>query len=287
MTDTNENSFQATVDRIVAKYKPILDQISKDGDAIGKDFKTPGDLGVVVGADIKVDWADVKISFDLPSVKIEDKRISFDLPEVTKLEKKISFDVPSTRTVLKKVGQYPEVHGWKIVWKDILVEVPEFYMKRVDIVYELPSVTMKRQELVIGIPQFSTQRQEWVLTLPQFTVVNISAKAAEMKKKGDELQAQAQEIAKQMNIEISAEMAKMTGASLATALDGKNNVSNSYNQALGTIKGAIDDLQSQGCDPIKIPTDNGDVNLRKVFDNVEADKARAIAEIDVSIALIN
>ena len=52
------------------------------------------------------------------------------------------------------------------------------------------------------------------------------------------------------------------------------------NQALGTISTAIDDLQRQGCDPIKVPTPNGDVNLRKIYEDVIAGKARAVSEFD-------
>lgn len=286
MSEETENVFQVAIDAITQKYKPRFDEIAKKGGEIEGDYKTPSDVGVVVGVDITVDWKDIAIVFDLPSVELNDKRIAFDLPEINKSRQKIAFDVPSTRTVLKKVGQYPEMHGWKVVWKDILIEIPEFYMKRVDIVYDLPSVTMKRKEIVLGIPQFSMQRQEWIIRLPQFTVVKISAQTEEIKKKGEALQSEAKELEKLMTQEIQAEAAKLTGSLVAAAFSSKNDAGNAYNGALGTIKTAIEDLQAQGCDPIKVPTENGDVNLRKVYDTIEADRSRAIAEIDQGISSI-
>ncbi len=41
----------------------------------------------------------------------------------------------------------------------------------------------------------------------------------------------------------------------------------------------MDDLQRQGCDPIKVPTPNGDVNLRKAYEDLDAARLRALSEV--------
>lgn len=290
MSNQVENTFQQRIDEITARYKPRLDEIAQKGKQIEDDFSRPSDIGVVIGVDIQVDWKEVDIIFDLPSVIVKDKRIVFDSPEITKNTTKIVFDIPSTRTVLKKYGQYPvtEWDGLKVTvrWKDILVEVPEFYMKRVDIVYDLPSVIMTRKEIVLGIPEFTMQQQKWVIRIPQFTIVNVSAKTEEIKKRGEILEREAQFIAEQMNQEIQAEIAKFNGTAIGEAFTGKNDVSNVFDKTLGDIKSTIDELQAQGCDPIKVPTENGDINLRKIYDEVTSHKEQVLAEFEQGILTI-
>ena len=280
---TENDELQKRIQEIKDKYTPELDKLSKDGKELEDDYDRPGDIGAVIGVDFKVDWKDVEISFDIPSITVEDKNISLDLPQLTSSRQNVSFDVPDTRMVDRKVGQYPEVDGWTVRWKDIIISVPEPYMRRVDIGFDLPSVTMKRSDFVIGLPRITMERVKWIVGLPQFTVVNVSAKTTEIQDSGKELQARGEKLAQAMRQEIELEVTKFKAALVATAFSTKNTVSNGFDQALGTIRGAIDELSRQGCDPIKVPTANGDVNLRKTYDDVDAQRVRAIASIDQAI----
>lgn len=273
-------ALQVRIAEIKKKYDPQLQALGDKGKKMGDDYERPGDVGAVVGVDFKVDWKDVELTFDVPSITVENRSVSMDLPVVSSSQQKISFDVPDTRMVDRKVGQYPEVHGFTVEWHDIIVSVPEPYMRRVEIVYDVPSVTMRREDFIVGIPKITMERVRWVVGLPQFTVVNVSVETKKIEDDGKQLQKEGEGLGNQMKQEIDAEVAKFKGALIASAFASKTSVANGYNQALGTISTAIDDLQRQGCDPIKVPTPNGDVNLRKVYEDVSANKARAISEFD-------
>ncbi|MCP1457590.1 hypothetical protein [Pseudomonas kilonensis] len=285
MTNQTEIDFQNKIKNITDRYEPRIKALTEKGRKLADDYQTPGDIGLVIGADVEVDWKDVEISFDLPTMTIRNQTISLDLPEITSNKQKISFDVPDIRMVDRKVGQYPEFHGLTVKWSDIIVSVPEPYMRRVEIEFDLPLVTMKRQEFVLGIPEFSMQRQQWVVGLPQFTVVNISAKAAEIKQYGDALKTEGENLGAEMRAEIQSEIVKYQSTLLASAYGTKTEVSNSYNTALTSVKNAIDGLSQQGCDPVKVPTQNGNVNLRKVYEDMTANKAQSLTQFDSSMAI--
>ena len=240
-------ALQSRIEAIKRRYEPQLQALSDKGKKLEDDYEKPSDVGVVIGRDFKVDWKDVELIFDIPSITVEDRNVSIDLPEVSLNQQKVSFDVPDTRMVDRKVGQYPEVHGWTVVWKDIIISVPEPYMRRVEIIYDIPSVTMKRQDFVIGIPKITMERVRWVVGLPQFTVVNVSAKTQEIKDQGQSLQTQGETLSQQMKREIDAEVARFKAALIAGAFSAKSGITNGYNQALGAIKTAIDDLQRLCC----------------------------------------
>lgn len=71
---------------------------------------------------------------------------------------------------------------------------------------------------------------------------------------------------------------------IAEAVFAKGEVSNGYNEALTMVQTALDGLVAQKCDPIKVPTESGNVNLRKIYENLEASKSATLAEIDNSLA---
>jgi len=283
MSEQQVANFQSRIAAIKNRYEPRIKALQEKAEKIGKDYETPSDIGVIINADIKVDWKDIEISFDLPTVTVKDQNISLDLPEVSSSTQRIVFDVPDVRMVDRKIGQYPEVHGFTIKWKDIIVTVPEPYMRRVDISFDLPSITMKRKDFVLGIPQFHMERQNWIISIPQFTVINVQAQAKELQEQGDNLKAEGKQIGSEMNAEIEIEVAKYTAELLASNFNTKTDVTNTYNQALGTVKSAIDNLSKQGCDPIKVPTSSGDVNLRKIYEDIDSSKSRTLIEIDRSM----
>jgi hypothetical protein len=273
------------IEEIKKQYEPRITALKEKGEQIEEDYERPGDVGVVVGVDFKVDWKDVELIFDIPSVRLKQTAISLDLPEISSSRQNISFDVPDVRMVNKKIGQYPEtvVKGGfppriTVRWRDIIVSVPEPYMRRVDISCDVPSVTMKRKDFKLGLPEITMVRQRWVVGLPQFTVVNVSAKTQEIKQKGEDLQKEGESLGQSMKSEIEAEVAKFQASLIATAFSSKIEVTNTYDSALGAVKKSIDDLQAQGCDPIKVPTPQGDINLRKVYQDISDSKNRALVE---------
>lgn len=268
------------VEEIKKRYEPRIAALTQKGEKIEEDFDRPGDVGVVIGVDVKVDWKDVELIFDLPSLTIKDKKIALDLPEIFSNRQRIVFDVPDIRMVDRVVGKKPEVHWPKVIWTDIIISVPEAYMRRVEIIYDIPSVKMKRSEFILGLPEVNMVRYRWVVSLPQFTVVNVSAQTEELQKKGEELKTEGEQLASEMRAEIETEVEKFKAGFLSTALSTKVEISNSFNTALGSVKSAIEELQSKGCDPIKVPTEQGDVNLRKVYEELDTSKSRALSDIE-------
>jgi hypothetical protein len=280
MPDQEQSDFQKRIEEIKKRYEPRIAALTEKGQEIGEDYETPSDAGAVIGVDFKVDWKDEEVVFDLPSITVRNQNISLDLPEINSSREKIAFDVPDVRMVDRKVGQYPEFYGLSVRWKDIIITVPEPYMRRVEIISDIPTVTMKRQDFVLGIPQITTEQYRWVLRLPQFTIVNISAQTDEIKDKGEALKAEGEQLSSEMKAEIQAETVKYTSSLIAGAFAAKTEVGNTFNAALNTVKSAIDGLVAQNCDPIKVPTEHGDVNLRKIYEDLIANKERSIAEID-------
>jgi hypothetical protein len=281
---TQHQAFQQRIDSIQKRYQPRIEEVKRKGEDLRRGYRPPSTQGGMAGVEFEVEWKDVDIIFDLPTVTIRDQKIVLDLPEYTTARQTISFDVPSTRMVNVKVGETPEFHGlWTIEWKPNYISVPEFYMQRVEFVYDLPSVTMRRQELVFGIPEFSMQHQSWNLKLPQFKTRNVKAELGELKTKGEQLRAEGEQIGADMKAEIDREVENYKRNMIARTLSTRSEVANSYNQALGNLKTAIDDLQSKGTDPIKIPTAQGDVNLRKKYQELVAGRDQALSEIDSAL----
>jgi hypothetical protein len=266
--DAQSAALNAQIEAIKNKYQPRLDALQQEGQSLADEAPDPSAVEAVLNVDFDVTWSDKKIAFDFPSVKLKNKRIAFDLPEVRMDLQRIVFDTPATRMVPRVIGRKPEFHGpFHIEWTDIIISVPEVYMQRNEIKLDIPQVTMKRQEIVVGIPEITMQRVEWIVSLPQFKVINISAATDKLQAKGKELQAEGEAIGMAMNAEVQAAVsALMQGAGGVPGMISTAN--HAFDAALTSVKSAIDTLSQKGIDPIKVPTDGGDLNLRKTLDEL-------------------
>jgi hypothetical protein len=268
------------IEAIKKEYEPRIQALKEKGKQLEDDYDEPSAVGATVGVDFKIDWKDVELIFDVPKVSLVDKKIVIDLPELRSNSERIVFDVPDVRMVNRKVGQYPEFHGLTVVWKDIVISVPEPYMRRVEIVFDVPSVTMRQQTIVLGIPKIDMDRVRWVVGLPQFTVISVSAQTQEIKKKGDALAAEGQQLGSEMKAKIEAEVANFRATVLSGTQVTKSAVANQFDAALGSVKSAIDRLQAQGVDPIKVPATTGNVNLRKTYTDLATKRSEALGDLD-------
>lgn len=279
-----QSELQKHIEEINKRYEPRFAALEEKGQALGNE--KPSTIGAILNIDFKVEWKNEDIIFDLPSLTVENQNLSLDLPEITSSNQNISFDVPDVRIVDRKVGQYPEyIFPDTIKWHDIIISVPETYMRRVDISFDVPSVTMRTRDFVIGIPKVTTEQQSWTVKLPHFTVIKVSAKMDEIKQEGEALKTEGEQLGSEMKAEIQAEVVKYTGSLIAGAFSTKNEVSNSFDTALTSVKNAIDSLAAQNCDPIKVPTENGDVNLRKIYEDLDASKTQSLSKIDDSLSV--
>ena len=284
MADDPAKSLNDRINAIKNKYAPQIKALQDEGQQIQDDTKKPSEIGAVIGVDFKVTWKDEEIIFDVPSVTIKNQDLSFDLPELGSSRQHIAFDIPAVRMVDKKVGQYPEVDGFTVRWKDIIISVPETYMERQDIYYDIPSVAMKTQHFVIGIPEFTMERVRWVIGLPQFTIINVKGNIQAAKDRGAALKTKAEAIAASMKAEIQHEVDLFRQQIANGASDVRNAITKPFDAALTTINNAINDLQAKGCDPIKVPADSGNINLRKTYADVNAAKSAALAKFGSNAA---
>lgn len=279
-----ELSLQEEIDRIVARYEPQIKAIEDESRKIQDDFETPSDAGVAIGVDFDVSWEKTDVKIDIPSVRMKYRKMSLDIPEVSMKTRRIVFDTPSVRMVTKVVGKYPCFKGIKIYSCDAKMDVPEFFMERHEIKMDIPEFSMKRIEIKMDMPEFFMERKEWSLHLPQFKIINVKGSINEMKDKADSLRQRGEAIAIAMQSEISAVMAGGLGSNASAINAERAKISASFDAAIFSASDAINSLVSKKVDPIKVPADGGEINLRKHLDSLIADKEKALADFDSNVS---
>lgn len=284
MSDADEAAFTAERDAITKRYQPQIDALQARAEQMEDDFDKPSKVGCAVGIDFKISWSIQSYSFDLPSITMKAVHFSMDLPDITTSDQHIAFDVPDVRMVDRKVGQYPEFDGWTVRWKDLIISVPEPYMRRVDINMGLPQFAMRTKDMSFDIPHFFMQRQDWKLNLPQIKIINVKAETKNLEDQAGQLQQDGEKLQAQMAAEYAAAVARYVARATSDIAGGRSQVSTAFDQALNSVNQAINTLVAQKCDPIKVPTTNGDVNLRKVYSDLADSKTAALKTFDEDIA---
>ena len=282
---TEPTTLQERIDAIVARYDPMFKALEAEGQQMQDDFEEPSPGGAVLTVDFDVSWNKTDIKLDIPSARMRRYDISFDLPEVRMNRKDMSFDTPSTRMVRKKVGEYPCFKGWKWYSCDIIIDVPEFFMDRQEISMDIPEVYKKRVDIAFDLPEFFMNRVEWSLHLPQFKIINVSAEVQEMEDRGKNLRAKSEQLSAAMKAEIDTVLANAFSEGSQTVVEKRNAVTAPFDAAIGQITKTIDELVAKKVDPIKVPANDGNINLRKTLEEVVAQREAALANFDASIVL--
>lgn len=283
MFEEETKALNEKIAEIKARYQPQIDQLTADAQSLQGDVDTPGAIAAVINVDIKVEWKVHDFSLDLPAVTMKDRGFSLDLPTVTMNQKHLIFDIPSVCMVEQVVGYKPEFRGLEVKITPIIISVPQPCMKRIDISTDIPEFKMERQDFVLGVPEFKMERQDFSLTLPEFTIIKVSAQAAALESRGNDLMARGQAIGQAMKAEIDAEVNAFKQKVFGQASSVKTDVSTAFDTALIKIGDSINTLVQKGCDPIKVPTDSGDVNLRKMYDELSSKKSETIGAVDEAI----
>lgn len=280
-------NLQQRIDEVVNRYKPQIEQLKKDGEQIASDFEEPSTVGATVGVDFKIEWARQEISFDLPSVTMDRHEISFDVPAITMKTKKIIFDRPDICMKDQVVGYKPEVRGFppQVRMTPIIVSIPVPCMKREEISFDIPEVTSQRQELSFDVPKFRMNRTDWSFDLPQFTIINVRAETDRIKEKGDDLKRRAESIKQAMMAEIQ-NILNGGASSAQDAIDQRQALAKPFNDAVAAISGKIDELVAKKIDPVKIPAEGGNINLRKLLSDVVAQREAALEKFDSDVKMI-
>jgi hypothetical protein len=277
-------TLQDRFDEISARYMPLFDSLRAEGEQMERDFEKPSTVGAIIKVDIDVSWEKTDIIFDLPSVRMKRHQISFDLPEVRMNTKDMSFDTPSVKMVTKTVGKYPCFKGLKWYSCDMKMDVPEFFMERQEIRMDIPEVTMKRHELSFDLPEFFMGQINWSLHLPQFKIINVSAETQAMKDKGEGLKARADKLTAAMKTEIDTIMAGGFSEGAQALASERNAVAQPFNDAIGVLTQTINDLVAKKIDPVKVPANDGNINLRKSLEDVFEQRNAALADFDSKTA---
>ncbi len=276
-----ELALDSAIEAIRAKFQPRIDAITAAAQQMQDDFNTPGTIEAIINVDFEVNWIDKEFSLYLPRISMEEKHIALHLPEITSHRQHIAFSWPETRMVMKVVGKYPEIRWPKIEWKDIKIEVPEITMVRQDIYFDLPSVTMRRQDFFLHLPKLSMENTRIVLRLPEITVRNVKMETEKLAEDGRRLSLEGNLISQEMDKEMKeATQNVISQYHGENSNNNRNQVSSHYDQAILKVDQAINSLVAQKCDPIRIPTDTGEVNLRKTLDELIVEKGRALSDID-------
>lgn len=273
-------SVQEQIKTIQEKYAPEIARLEERAKEVQDSFHNPDDWEAVINVDFDVDWKDQEFFFDVPTVTMKTQDLSLDLPELRMDTQTIIFHTPSIRMVDRKVGQYPEWHGpFKIVWKDIIISVPEPFMEEQRIILDLPTVTMKRQDFSLDLPEFKMETIRFVIGLPQITIRNISAETAKVKDAGEALRVEGENIASRMKSEIEMVVGGTVNSSGQQSTETVQEISSQYDAAINALIKSIDELTAKGIDPIKVPTDKGEINLRKQLSDLIAERDKVLGEV--------
>lgn len=173
------------------RLKGLTETFEQRADALKEEAPDPSTIEAVVNIEFDVEWSDQEILFDLPEFTMKTQEWVLDLPQVTMRDRVMIFHTPSVRMVRKKVGQYPEIHGFTIKWKDIYIDVPEPFMEEQRIVMGIPEFTMAPTSMKLDIPEVTMRTQRIVLGLPQVRLRSVSGTARAVGEKAEALQQEA------------------------------------------------------------------------------------------------
>jgi hypothetical protein len=214
--DAIQDRYKTQIEKKKEEYGQAAKKIQHDSDE-----SKPTPVGAVLRFDLKVDWKDTSIVFDMPTVKLNQTRIIMGLPDVTLKQQKWVYDLPATRMENQKVGQHPEVTcdhavipSCTVEWKDNITSVPVVYMERHETVLGIPEFSVRNQVIIIGVPAIAMQRQEFMLGLPQITVKNVTAEVDTVQKETSDFQRKAETESTQLAAAMKAEIRTTTATEL-------------------------------------------------------------------------
>jgi hypothetical protein len=274
--------LQKRIDEVIARYKPEIDRIQEDGKELGEN--EPGKVGVIIGADVDVKWKNKTIAFNLPTVTMRNRRISLDLPEVSRDRQRIVFDIPTVVMETWCAFKRPVWRKLKMTMKCVYMDKPVVRMKRHEIIYDIPAVTMRRKDMVLKIPEFGSKRHEITLKLPEFTVKNVKAELRELEEKGEALRQRGEELGREMEQEINALLGGSLSEVGSVGSKARQELEAQFNLGIAQIEAAIKELSAQNVDPVKVPAEGGNINLRQAYAKLIEERDRALAAFDAAMA---
>ena len=269
--------LQGRVDGLSADLQKKVDKIQDDmPDSDGIDGS--------VGVDVDVEWKLQTIKLHLPEVVMKAQKWIYHLPSITVKDKKMIFHTPGTCMKRKKIGQYPELHGLKVVWKDIIADVPEPCSKKQEIVVGVPEVRMEEQRTILHVPEFAMRLQEIKMHLPEFRVADVKVEAGKAEKKAKaaeadfktELSREQALLLDQARRDVTPKVTALFACYRADVENKKAAVATQFVVPVAQLSGAVETLRAQGAT-------NQAAELESKLGELRAQQAKAEQRFDESL----
>jgi hypothetical protein len=269
--------IQQKTDAVQAKYAPQLEQLKRDGEALG-DYR-PSDPGAALGIDLKITTHRENVIVNIPEFWMGLQRIVITVPEVAMRQQRWVYHTPSVRMKRVQVGVHPEWHGpFHMEWKANYMDVPETFMQEQVTILGIPEFKMGNQEIKLHLPQMAMREHRWSFDVPDFTVQDVQVEIGKQKTAAEELQSRGQALSKQMKSEIDQvlleELPKKREEVVAAFADGEKRMVD-----------AIAEARKFNVDTSK-PFPDGQPALDDVLKSLQASRATALQAIDDQIANI-
>ncbi|MGY5801857.1 hypothetical protein ACXHMN_11020 [Rhizobium sp. LEGMi12c] len=222
------NGLKDETSAVTSKYRPQLDQLSKDASIkaqqIKDDAPNPSAAGAVLKFDIKVTTHDQEFIFGTPSATMKTQSVKLDLPEVSSHRVEWSWDLPEFGSHMECVngipetvcdfGKFPPSCSLR-AGPQICTKVPDVTMKTQSASMDVPDVAMRTQEIKFDLPEFFMEQQRIVLTIPDFTLVNVSAEMDKTQQDSEQLKEDTQRASDTITGQMKAELKTVTASKLA------------------------------------------------------------------------
>jgi len=183
--------------------------------------------------------------------------------------------------IVSGVTKVPQ--GWPPKMKCIYAEKPEPYMKRQVIKLDIPQISMKTKKVSFDVPEFDTKTYSFVITLPEITVKRVSVYVKELKERGDELQQRGESVAKRMEAEVQSLVNTYFGNGSSEETSVRQTVEEGYDKAISELENSIKELRANDIDPVKVPAEGGNINVRKQLADLMEQKKEALDKIDAEL----
>jgi hypothetical protein len=204
------------------------------------------------------------------------QRVVFDVPTSTMRTRRIVWDNPEVTMTNRKVGQYPEFHGFTVRWKDVITKVPVTKMVRREAKLDIPDFRMNRTEISFDIPEiFSSRRVE--LRIPEIKVRTTKQAQEALEASSNQLEQSAKALA-------AAQRNELLTLSMNRLTQQKALIKSEHEKAVADITSAIDQAKKAGANPAQLTTDGGEtVNLPELLDDINKQFTDGLAKVDVAI----
>lgn len=245
--------LQALTAEIQARYQPEFD-------ALGRAAPTSpriGEFGAITGFGVELRQRRETISLHLPTTVLRYHAMWADVPQV--FPERITILIAHAYTVNEnfKCGQYPEFHGLRVIWRDIICTRPVVRVRQEPAHFDRPTLRWQRADFGTHWPEVRLEKFEIAFLVPEIIIHDRDRELGRVRGEAAELQRRAEDLAARMRAEINAAIAacppqigNTNGAVADNSLDEvRARVSAAFDQAINDFEAAIARMRAAGAQP--------------------------------------